>query len=57
MGLIATLLYLALVAGSGQWSSALAGYGTVTFVTVNGLRLLGGLFGGVLCQRQRAVPA
>jgi uncharacterized PurR-regulated membrane protein YhhQ (DUF165 family) len=57
MGLVATLLYLGLVAGSGQWSSALAGYGPVTFVTVNGLRLLGGVLGGMMCQRQRLVPA
>jgi uncharacterized PurR-regulated membrane protein YhhQ (DUF165 family) len=57
MGLVATLLYLALVAGGGQWSSTLAGYGTITFVTVNALRLVGGVLGGMLCQRQRPVPA
>jgi hypothetical protein len=53
MALVATVLYVALVAGAGQWSSALAGYGTVTFVIVNGLRLVGGALGGMLSQRQR----
>lgn len=58
MGLFATVLYVALVAGSGQWSSALAGYGTVTFVIVNGLRIVGAVLGGVMCERQRRpVPA
>ena len=58
MGVVATLLYVALVAGSGQWSSAVAGYGATTFATLNGLRILGGLLGGMLSQAQRRpVPA
>jgi len=55
MGLVATLLYLGLVAGSGQMSSALAAYGPATFVIVNALRLVGAVFGGVACERRRAV--
>ena len=55
MGLVATLLYLGLVAGSGQMSSALAAYGPATFVTVNALRLVGAVFGGVACERRKAV--
>ena len=53
MGLVATLLYVGLVAGSGQMSSALAAYGPATFVIVNGLRLLGALLGGVAGERRR----
>jgi len=55
MGLVATLLYLGLVAGSGQMSSALAAYGPTTFVTVNALRLVGAVLGGVACERRKAV--
>jgi len=55
--LVATLLYVALVAGSGQWASAVAGYGAATFATLNGIRILGGLLGGFASQRQRAVHA
>src|SRR4029077_239133 len=54
MGLVATLLYVGLVAGSGQMSSALAAYGPATFVTVNALRLLGAVFGAVACERRKA---
>jgi len=55
MGLVATLLYIGLVAGSGQMSSALALYGTSTFVIVNGVRIVGAACGGVACERRRAV--
>ena len=55
MGLVATLIYLALVAGSGQMSAALAAYGPATFVTVNALRIVGAMFGGVACERRIAV--
>jgi len=55
MGLAATLLYLGLVAGSGQMSSALAAYGPVTFVIVNAARLVGAVCGGVACERKKAV--
>lgn len=54
MGLAATLLYLALVAGSGQFSSALAAYGPATFITVNAVRVVGATLGGVACERGRA---
>lgn len=47
MGVVATLLYLGLVAGSGQMASALAAYGTTTFVIVNGMRLLGAVLGAI----------
>jgi len=55
MGLAATVLYLALVAGSGQMSSALAGYGPATFVIVNAARLVGAALGGFACERRKAV--
>ena len=55
MGLVATLIYVGLVAGSGQMSTALAAYGPGTFVTVNALRLVGAVFGGVACERRNAV--
>jgi hypothetical protein len=55
MGLVATLIYVGLVAGSGQMSSALAAYGPATFVTVNAVRLVGAVFGGVACERRRAM--
>src|ERR1043166_6318938 len=47
MGLVATLIYVGLVAGTGQMSTALAAYGPVTFVIVNVARLVGAVFGGV----------
>ena len=55
MGLVATLIYVGLVAGSGQMSAALAAYGPVTFVTVNAARLVGAGLGGVACARRRTV--
>ena len=55
MGLAATVLYLGLVAGSGQMSAALASYGPATFVIINALRLVGGALGGVACERRKAV--
>jgi hypothetical protein len=55
MGLVATLLYIGLVAGSGQMSSALAAYGPATFVMVNAVRIVGAVCGGVACERRRAV--
>lgn len=55
MGLVATLIYLGLVAGSGQMSTALAAYGPATFVIVNAARLAGGVLGGVACQRGATV--
>jgi hypothetical protein len=54
MGLAATLIYVGLVAGSGQMANALAAYGPATFVTVNVARLIGGIVGGVACERRRA---
>jgi hypothetical protein len=55
MGLVATLIYVGLVAGSGQMSAALAAYGPATFVTLNAVRLVGAVCGGVACGRRRAV--
>jgi len=58
MGLVATLLYLGLVAGSGQMSTALAEYGPATFVLVNAVRIVGAVCGGLACERRRmARPA
>ena len=54
MGLAATVLYLGLVAGSGQMASALANYGPVTFVIVNAARLVGGVCGGIVRSRDNA---
>ena len=55
LGLVATLIYVGLVAGSGQMSTALAAYGPATFVTLNAVRLVGAVCGGVACERRRAV--
>jgi hypothetical protein len=55
MGVVATLLYLGLVAGSGQMSSALTAYGPTTFVIVNALRVVGAVLGAIACQRKKAV--
>ena len=55
VGLVATLIYIGLVAGSGQMPDALAAYGPATFVTVNALRVVGAGLGGVACERRRAV--
>jgi len=54
MGLAATLLYLALVAGSGQLSSALVTYGPATFIILNAVRVVGAALGGAACERGRA---
>jgi hypothetical protein len=56
MGVVATLLYVGLTIGSGQLSTALANYGTTTFIVVNGLRLVGAVAGGMASERQRSVP-
>ena len=55
MGLAATLLYLGLVAGSGQMSAAVASYGPATFVILNAVRIVGAVLGGIACERRRAV--
>ena len=57
MGLVATILYVGLVAASGQMSAALAAYGPPTFVIVNASRLLGAVLGGAACERRRATRA
>jgi uncharacterized PurR-regulated membrane protein YhhQ (DUF165 family) len=57
IGVVATLLYFALVVGSGQMSAALAAYGPATFITVNGARIVGAVFGGIVSGRRRAVIA
>jgi len=58
MGLVATLLYVGLVAGSGQMSTALAAYGPATFVILNAVRLVGATVGGVAGERRKtARPA
>jgi hypothetical protein len=33
-------------------SSALASYGPVTFVTINAVRIVGAVLGGVACERR-----
>jgi hypothetical protein len=57
MGVVATLLYLGLVAGSGQMAAALAAYGPATFVIVNGVRMAGALLGGIVSERRSGAPA
>jgi hypothetical protein len=54
-GLVATLLYVGLVAGSGQMSTALASYGPATFVILNAVRLVGAMVGGVAGERRKTV--
>ena len=55
MGLVATVLYVGLVAGAGQMPTALAAYGPATFVVVNAVRMVGAVLGGVVCERRRVV--
>jgi uncharacterized PurR-regulated membrane protein YhhQ (DUF165 family) len=57
MGVVATLLYVGMVSGSGQWSSALAGYGPFTFVVLNSVRIVGAVVGGMVCERSRVARA
>ncbi|HKE85408.1 MAG TPA: hypothetical protein VKB50_16715 [Vicinamibacterales bacterium] len=54
MGLVATLIYVGLVAGAGQMTTALATYGPATFVTLNAVRIVGAVCGGVACEHRRA---
>ena len=55
IGVVATLLYVTAVAGSGQMSAALAAYGPATFIAVNGARIVGAVFGGITSGRRRVV--
>jgi hypothetical protein len=57
MGVVATLLYVGLIAGEGQMAAALAAYGSTTFVVVNAMRLLGAWLGGIAAERRSAAPA
>lgn len=57
MGVVATLLYIGLVAGSGQMAAALVSYGPATFIILNGMRLLGALLGGFASERGGGAPA
>ena len=52
IGVVATLLYVGLVVGSGQLPAALAAYGPFTFVVVNGLRIIGAVVGGAVSERR-----
>ena len=51
MGVVATLLYVGIVAASGM-AAALAAYGPATFVIVNGVRVVGALLGGMVSERR-----
>jgi hypothetical protein len=57
IGVVATAIYVGLVAGTGQMPSALAAYGPATFVIVNGARLAGAVLGGMQCERSRTARA
>ena len=51
MAIIATAIYLGLVFASGSLTQVFELYGTFVFLLANGLRLLGGIAGGVFAQR------
>ena len=55
VGLVATIIYLGLVIGSGQMSEALATYGPVLFVVGNGLRILAAVLGAMFSARRRQI--
>jgi hypothetical protein len=58
IGIVATLMYFALVIGTGSIAEAAAAYGTPLFVCVNGLRVLSAVAGGYFAsRRQRAAVA
>jgi hypothetical protein len=56
MGVVATVIYVGLILAAGQMPAALAAYGATTFVIVNGLRIVGAVAGGMMCERSQRVP-
>lgn len=55
MAAVGTAIYLGLVLGSSGWSltPVIELYGLFLFLLANGLRLLGGVTGGLLAQRSQ----
>ena len=55
MAAVGTVIYLGLVLGSSGWSltPVIELYGLFLFLLANGLRLLGGVAGGLLAQRRK----
>ena len=51
MAMIATAIYLGLVFASGSLTQVFELYGPFVFLLANGLRLLGGIAGGVFAQK------
>jgi lipopolysaccharide export LptBFGC system permease protein LptF len=54
IGIVATLMYFALVIGTSSIAEASATYGTSLFVIVNSLRLLSAVAGGYVASRRPA---
>jgi hypothetical protein len=54
IGVVATLMYFALVIGTSSIAEAAATYGTSLFVIVNALRLLSAVAGGYAASRRPA---
>jgi hypothetical protein len=58
IGIVATLMYFALVIGASSIAEASATYGTALFVIVNSLRIVSAVVGGYVASRRvpGAVP-
>lgn len=54
IGLWATIIYVGLVTAGGAMKTALQGYGPFTFVTLNVVRIIGAIVGGVVCENRRS---
>ena len=54
IGVLATIIYLGLVVGSpGGMAIAMSTYGPFLFVFYNGLRIVGTVLAGLVCQRKQ----
>jgi len=56
MGIVATVMYFALVLGTSSIAEAAAAYGVPLFIVVNGLRVVSAAAGGYAADR-RPVPS
>jgi hypothetical protein len=57
MGIVATVMYFALVIGTASIAEAAAAYGLALFIVVNGLRVVSAAAGGYVADRSRPVPS
>ena len=57
MGIVATVMYFALVIGTASIAEAAAAYGLPLFIVVNGLRVVSSAAGGYVADRSRPVPS